>query len=249
MNICIFDTETIGLDKPFCYNIGYVIVNAENFEILHRDNFIVEQIWHNLPLFNTAYYANKKPIYIAEMRAHRATMNKFGYICQHMIRDFSNYEISTAYAYNSPFDERVFNYNCDWYKCNNPFDNIEILDIRGYAHQYITDNKYKEFCEKYSLFTDNGNYSTTAENVYRYITNNIEFNEEHTALEDSIIESEILHYAISKGAIINTEYAVLRSLTRNISHNLIVKNKTDILFEIECNKAKFDSASYTLKIE
>ena len=27
MNIVVFDTETIGLNKPWAYNIGYVIYN------------------------------------------------------------------------------------------------------------------------------------------------------------------------------------------------------------------------------
>ena len=32
MNICVFDTETTSLNKPFAYNIGYTILN-ENGEI------------------------------------------------------------------------------------------------------------------------------------------------------------------------------------------------------------------------
>ena len=62
MNIMIFDTETTSLDKPFCYNIGYVIANAETEEIIIKRDFVVEQVWHNPMLFTTAYYANKKEI-------------------------------------------------------------------------------------------------------------------------------------------------------------------------------------------
>ena len=119
MKICVFDTETTSLEKPFCYNIGYVIYDTDMQKILLSRSYVVEQIWHNLPLFSTAYYAEKRPIYVAEMRAHATIMSKFGYICQQMIRDFSAYEVEIAYAYNSPFDEKVFNFNCDWFKCRN----------------------------------------------------------------------------------------------------------------------------------
>ena len=29
MNILVFDTETISVDKPFCYNIGYAIYDTD----------------------------------------------------------------------------------------------------------------------------------------------------------------------------------------------------------------------------
>ena len=56
MNVAVFDTETIGLNKPFCYNVGMVIADTDNGAILKKYEWIVEQIWHNLPLFETAYY-------------------------------------------------------------------------------------------------------------------------------------------------------------------------------------------------
>ena len=75
-NFMVFDTETTSLEKPFCYNIGYVIAN-EN-EILVKKSFVVEQIWHNLPLFNTAYYAEKRPLYVSAMKARKTVLDKFG---------------------------------------------------------------------------------------------------------------------------------------------------------------------------
>ena len=69
MYICVFDSETTSLEKPFCYNIGYVIVNTEDFSIALRRSYVVEQIWHNLPLFSSAYYADKRELYVSAMRA------------------------------------------------------------------------------------------------------------------------------------------------------------------------------------
>ena len=82
MNIMVFDTETINLDKPFIYNIGYIIYNTDTAEILLKKDYVVEQVWHNPMLFVTAYYANKKDIYISRMRRRSCVMDKFGYITQ-----------------------------------------------------------------------------------------------------------------------------------------------------------------------
>jgi len=211
MNIVIFDTETTSLDKPFCYNIGYVIASEEG-EILVEKDFVVEQIWHNLPLFTSAYYANKRPLYVQAMRSHKTVMNKFGYICREMIRDFQQYEVQFAYAYNSSFDEKVFDFNCDWFKCSNPFDTVPILDIRGNVHQFIVNDEYRAFCEANNYYTESGYYSSTAENVFRFITDENDFIEDHTALSDSKIEADILFYTFRIGAECGREYVTYRSL-------------------------------------
>jgi hypothetical protein len=214
MNICVFDTETTSLNRPFCYNVGYVIVRADDWTTLESRSFVVEQIWHNMPLFSTAYYANKRPIYVAEMRARKTIMEKFGYICQQMARDFKAYEIKMAFAYNSNFDEKVFEYNCDWFKCINPFDDIVIKDIRGFVHKFLITKGFKEFCDEHQYYTDSGNYSTTAETLYRYITLNEEFEEAHTALKDAEIESDILCNCVEYGANLEDDYQAQRSIPR-----------------------------------
>lgn len=220
-NIMVFDTETAGsFNKPFGYNIGYTVWDTDSNIALTSKDFIVEQVWHNEMLFTSAYYADKRPIYVKRMRAKRTKMSKFGYICREMARDIENFNISSAYAYNSPFDDNVFRYNCDWYKCINPFDNVPIFDIRGYVHEFLIDDNYKAFCEKHSCFTENGNYSTTAETVYRYITGDTEFNEEHTALADSVIECEILLETLNRGAKLETEYKVKPSIKRVVEKEL-----------------------------
>jgi hypothetical protein len=216
MNIMVFDTETTNLEKPFCYNIGYVIYDTEAHEVRVKRDFVVEQVWHNTMLFTTAYYADKRDLYINRMRARTVRMEKFGYITQQMYRDITDFEIAHAYAYNSPFDVRVFEYNCDWFKCINPFDSVAIHDIRGYVHKRIAwSEDFQNFCDTYEQFTESGNYSTTAETVYRYLTGNVDFIEEHTALADSEIELMILCQCIEQNCEWNEDYKVYRSICKN----------------------------------
>lgn len=237
MNICVFDTETTSLEKPFCYNIGYVILN-DKWEILLQRSFVVQQIWHNLPLFSTAYYAEKRPIYVKEMRAKKTRMDKFGFICQQMIRDFQQFNVAAAFAYNSPFDEKVFNFNCDWFKVINPFDTIPIYDIRGYVHNSLMKNDFFMFCEYNQLFTETGNYSTTAETLYKYISRDTEFIEAHTAIEDSLIEYQILKYCCENGAVLGEDYKAKKSIERKTKKELsIVKNYMTI-FKVEYEKIR-----------
>lgn len=239
MNIMIFDTETTDLTKCFCYNVGYNIYNTETKKVIVSREFTVEQIWHNLPLFSTAYYADKRPIYVKAMRAKKIKMDKFGRICQTMIRDIKNFDVVAAYAYNSSFDEKVFNFNCEWFKCINPFDNIPIFDIRGFVHNSIITDDYKNFCEKFNFFTDSGNYSTTAETVYRYITKNIDFIESHTALDDAQIETDILEYCVTfSGLDYLTDYKAVRTIPRNIEKVLTIDYKG--------KQKKFKCTKYTV---
>ena len=176
MNIVVFDTETTSIEKPFTYNIGYCIIDTTTGKTLVEHDYVVTQIWYNMALFSTAYYAEKRPIYVEAMRKRMAVMDKFGYICRQMRNEFKRFNVQGAYAYNSPFDERVFDFNTDWFKCLNPFDTIPIFDIRGYVHNFMIDNNFKQFCDTHNLYTLGGNYSTTAETVFRYITNDVTFN-------------------------------------------------------------------------
>ena len=216
MNIMVFDTETTNLEKPFCYNIGYVIIDTDSREVLASKDFVVEQVWHNPMLFTTAYYADKRSLYVERMKARKVKMDKFGYITQQMVRDIDFYGIEHAYAYNSPFDTKVFEYNCEWFKCINPFDNVAIHDVRGYVHKTLAwGADFQAFCDEHQYYTESGNYSTTAETVFRYLSQDTEWCEEHTALADSIIECEILCECIERGCEWNTDYKVYRSIVKN----------------------------------
>ena len=236
MRICVFDTETTSVEKPFVYNIGYIIYDTTEKAILHRADYIVEQVWHNKELFTTAYYADKRELYISRMKGRKVKMEKLGYITQTMARQFKDFSVEFAFAYNSSFDERVFGFNCEWFKIINPFDTIPIIDIRGYVHQKIAFTPhFQRFCDLHKEYTESGNYSTTAETVYRYLADKIDFIEEHTALADSEIELEILNHCVSLGAEYGEVYKTYRSIPRKADKVLRVKNVEGEITEFPYN--------------
>lgn len=210
MNILIFDTETTDITKPFCYNLGYTVKDTETKETLIKRDFVIEQIWSNKPLFESAYYAEKRQLYVSKMRGKTARLLKWGYAIGYMIQDIKNFDIENFYAYNSDFDTRVFDFNAEWYKTRNPLDYGKTFDIWGYTSELILQglaSEYVDFVKANNLFTDSGNISNNADTWGKYFYG-IEWNEEHTALADSEIESKILFYAIDNGLELNTSYKV-----------------------------------------
>ena len=241
----IFDTETTDLKKCFCYDVGYVIIDNDSGETVVAKHFVVEQIWHNDPLFSTAYYAEKRKGYVTLMRTRKATLKKWGYIMQEMIRDIKVFGITDAYAYNSDFDEKVFEFNCDWFKTNNPFDTVAIHDIWAYASNFISNfDDYKEFCEANKFFNESGNYSGNAENVYRFISGYTDFVEQHMGLYDAQIEAEILKECINRGADFEKDYPLIRVLSRpsKTPYQIIVNG--EIIHEGEYIKKYIRKDSY-----
>lgn len=220
----VLDTETTGLEKCFCYDVGYVVMDMDTGELVDFKHFVIEQVWHNLPLFESAYYKDKRPKYVQMMRKHDAVMTKWGYAMQELKRDIRKYEITDVYAYNSDFDDKVLAFNCDWYKCNNPLDTVDVHDIWGYASEFITNTaEYRNFCDENMRFTDTGNYKGSAEVVYQFMIDDPNFVEEHMGLFDSEIEAAILYWCIQKGAKWGYDYKVNKILNRDVYTPFVVK--------------------------
>ena len=225
MRILIFDTETIALEKCFCYNLGYIVYDTETAETIEKQDFVIEQIWHNVALFETAYYATKRPLYVSAMKGKRAKMLKFGHAMRKMTKAIIDNEVECAYAYNSAFDEKVFAFNCEWYKVANPLDLIPVHDIRGcFHHAFAFTQEYKDFCDSHELYTENGNYSTTAESAYRFLMNDNTFEEAHTALADSEIELAILLACFDNGngITLNQPYKAYASVPKKSGKSLTI---------------------------
>lgn len=206
MNIIVLDTETISVTKAYCYNLGYVIADvSNNFKVLKKRDYLVGEIYNNNPLFDTAYYAYKRPIYEKRLNdknncLHLGTWKEIYTILK---MDCTHYNVKGIYAYNSKFDEKVLRFNCGYFKI--PYTLVPLHDIMYYAKSTIAnDYRYKLYTTYHAntnncvnhdkLVRKNGKPKLTAESVYCYISKDYTFKEEHTALNDSEIELEILKY-------------------------------------------------------
>lgn len=253
--IMVVDTETIGVAKKFCYNIGYVIaeINDNGYNVIDKREFLVKQVWRNTMLFSTAYYADKKPIYTNMLRNkaqyNNISVKRYDEIIAEMQSDIEKYNIEYVYAYNSKFDEEVFNFNCDWFKVENPLAELPFYDIRAYFMRTIEHNQFfKNYCEEYKLFTENGNYSTTAETAYRFISAEDNFIEAHTALADSEIELLILEWCNFCNVVnIFSELDAPMMLKREVEKVFYIKCK-DMTYSIKGTSATWYKKKNTLTI-
>lgn len=192
-NKIILDTETISLQKPFVYDIGFIIVN-ENFQTLESGHFIIKQVYDNKELFATAYYSTKKPRYTKLLRLKRAKKIHYGRALQKIKFLMKKYEINEIYAYNSPFDKRALEFTTNFYKVQNVFENKEFIDIKKLAKNLHNQIDYLLFTETHNKKTPTGRPSKTAETTYQYLTNNPDFKEAHMGLQDCEIELDILRH-------------------------------------------------------
>lgn len=77
-----------------------------------------------------------------------------------------------------------------------------LFDVWGLACKYLLNNDdYRRTCIERKWSTESGKYfKTSAEVTFRYVTGDCDFEEAHTALDDAIIESEILARIAAKKA-------------------------------------------------
>ena len=205
------DTETTnGLDQPLVYDIGGAIVDKqgrvyEHFSFVIRDIFV-----HERELMQTAYYAEKIPEYAADIREGKREMVNFMFARRFILNLMEKYNVKDVAAYNAHFDRNALNTTIRWLTKSRvryffPYG-TNFICIWNMACQTICQRKtYKEFCEQNELFSGNGhgtnkkarNISTSAENVYRYLILNPEYQEEHKGLDDVLIETEIMKRCFS----------------------------------------------------
>lgn len=205
------DTETTnGLEQPFVYDIGGAIVDKQG-RIYETFSFVIRDIYiHERELMQTAYYADKIPEYAADIREGKREMVNFMFARRFILNLMEKYNVKDVAAYNAHFDRNALNTTIRWLTKSSvryffPYG-TNFVCIWNMACQTICQRiTYRRFCEENQLFSGNGhgtnkkarNISTSAENVYRYLILNPEYEEEHKGLDDVLIETEIMRRCFS----------------------------------------------------
>ena len=96
-------------------------------------------------------------------------------------------------AYNSGFDLERIDKLCQIKAIDNPLNKLIEIDLYHTACQTLGQQKtFKRFVDNFNLKSDKGNRRSNAETMFRYITLDPEFIEEHTGYADLDIEIQIL---------------------------------------------------------
>ena len=203
----VIDTETtnsqivddkLDLSNSLVYDLGYAIVDDKGQVYLTR-SFVIADIFLDDELMSSAYFKDKIPQYKEDIVNGKRTLVSFYTARKQFLEDYYNYNCSIVSAHNSHFDIMALN-NTVRYLTKSKYRyffhySMFIVDTLKMAKATICKEKeYIKFCTNNNYLT---NHKTprpkaTAEILYRYLTNNTEFIESHTGLEDVLIEKEIL---------------------------------------------------------
>lgn len=193
----IIDTETAnGLKNPLCYDVAVIIFDKKGNEYF-RKNWLVSNVWDNKKMMDTAYYSWKCPLYDD---IEKEVVNTYTFITE-LNSIMEQYEVNNLLAYNLKFDLNSINKTVERFTYNSKFntDNIDYIDVWNVAIDIImNNNSYKSFCRENGFVSECGNYKTSAEICYRFLTNVIDFDESHTAMDDCEIEKEIFMTCVKR---------------------------------------------------
>ena len=203
----VFDTEVANCPKidgqldvanGQFYDLGLQIVDKQGF-VYDEYSIVNEDVFFGMPqAMQEAYFADKIPQYLEDMRMGKRKILNTWQIYRLIHKLCEEYDIKACIAHNARFDIKVVNATlryqtkskCRWFF---PYE-MPVWDTMKMANDTICKQKrYIEFCKRNGYMTNHPTPQVrkTAEILWRYLTNDNEFEESHTGLEDVMIEAQI----------------------------------------------------------
>ena len=199
----IVDTETANtnddnMNDPLVYDIGGAIVDKKG-KVYETFSFIIYEIFFGMQdIMNSAYYADKIPMYKEEINnGTRKIVTYFS--AKRYIKELCHkWNVKAIIAHNMFFDYKATNQTQRYltkskYRYFFPYG-IELWDTMKMAHDTICKQKsYINWCKENGFMTKHRKPrpQEKAETIYRYLIGDTNFIESHTGLEDVMIEKEI----------------------------------------------------------
>lgn len=145
--------KQIAIAKPLIYDFAWKVVDRRGNTYLRR-SYLISEIFSVPHIFNTAYYAEKRPIYLEKLRKGEIVLTDWQTASEQFEKDLE--QVSAVGAYNSMFD----------YKKAIPFTELYIKKL--YSPDYFEwENQQRKFCEK--ILTGNKKSNREFEpNLFRY---------------------------------------------------------------------------------
>lgn len=203
MNYIVIDTETTnGFDDPLVYDCGWAVINDEG-EVLKARSYVVADVFCNEELMKDAYFADKIPQYVADVADGKRKMAWFENVKKVLRKDCKKFNVTAIMAHNMRFDyrsctrsQRYITKSANrWFY---PYG-VQLWDtLRMARDTFSKDEDYRNFCSENGYMMQNNSPRMTAEILYRYLSGNKEFEEEHTGLADVMIEKEIFKACMEK---------------------------------------------------
>lgn len=205
--ILVLDVETAGDvgTNPLCYDIGFAVADKHG-TIYETFSYAVSEVFDDDALMRSAYYYTKLPLYREKISQGHMKVKPLRYIRKVILNLIEKYNITKVAAYNAHFD---FNkaLNNTWQEITNypyffPYEvnqKLEVMCIWNMACQTIFSQKtFPKWAIENGFYSKAGNLKTNAEVAYNWLMKSNDFVEEHTGLEDVLIEAEIMAWCFKQ---------------------------------------------------
>lgn len=132
------DKQKIAIAKPLIYDLGWKIIDALG-RVYRRKSYLITEIFSVPQIFNTAYYASKRPLYIEKLQKGEIALVSWAQATAEMVRDIE--ETSAVGAYNAMFDFKKAIVFTEEYVTNLYSDNYFAWEQEQHRRiDYIVDN-------------------------------------------------------------------------------------------------------------
>lgn len=206
--IMVLDTETangilidnkLDLSQSLVYDIGFTVIDKKGKVYEQRSMAIREIFCGMADIMKSAYYAEKIPSYWEDIKAGKRMLVNFLTARNIVWETMKKYNIDTVSAHNARFDVNSLNNTIRYITKSDkryffPYG-TEIWDTyKGAVHTICKQKGYIQFCKREGYMTKHKTprVRATAEILYKYLTGDYNFIEEHQGLQDTEIESKIL---------------------------------------------------------
>ena len=204
MKYIMLDTETANsIDDPLCYDIGFAVIDEDGV-VYEEHSYVVAEIFMDKELMSSAYFANKIPQYMEQLENGTRRMARLNTIRKVLAETMRKYGTNIVVAHNARFDYKSTAKTQRYltgskYRYFLPYG-TEVWDTLKMAREVLkTDEDYENFCYENNYLTKRGCRRYTAEILYRFFTNDLNFVESHTGLEDVMIEKVIFTECLARG--------------------------------------------------
>ena len=197
----MLDTETTNdIDCPLVYDVGFAVID-DSGKVYASYSYVNADVFCDSELMSTAYFADKIPQYWEDIKSGKRILKSFRSIERTFRRVCHDWQIKEIVAHNARFDYKALQNTKRYittsrYRFFFPFG-IRFVDTLKLSREVFGKNEtYRNFCISNNYVTSNNQNRYTAEVIYRFLTNNNDFEEEHTGLADCMIEKEILRHCL-----------------------------------------------------
>ena len=201
MNVAVIDTETTK--NGYVYDFGAAIMDIGTGEVIDSMNVVIEETFNNVSAMATAYYAAKVPTYLEAINAGELEVLPFSECFKRFSSLLESYNVRSIWAYNIAFDFKALNRTIA--ELSNVFvtsffpASVKCYDLMSSAINLVGNTRrYQKWAIAHDYVTPTGRARATAETIFRFITDDTSFVEDHTALSDAIIEADILAHLVAK---------------------------------------------------